>query len=434
MGCSVLATKGGATRVEYITTLKLSHLFSTHPQNYSRRNLHQLQRTPMFTKITQEDTISDSCVMSLPIVTPGSDNATDGGLHLMLDLPTELRCYILELLITDGHTEAYHTLLEHPEVRELVRCNFNAQFRAVKRHSNLAGQLQQILATTVLLSAHTNKLRSHELAEFLASNLVDENPHMSADSSSQAVVVLRKYQKYLVDAETLTDQFAKITIGNAAVRYASGDHCRYGADTLSKVEYRRILRAFLRLQLYIEIRKLYGVRRSLKRKLRGLFSLWTTWEFDEVRSLVEWIKIERSSLPKHYARSIRKLFALVDAHFYNDMAPYVKARPDPMRDRHRRSKFAKKSKRWNDTPASLDEGRADARNEDRRPLGYTSGCYAEYTQRVYREHFLAGGYPLWSRFTTSGYGWWHERNITSNLQSRFGQVYVTERFWRSRYG
>jgi hypothetical protein len=420
MGCSILATKGGATRVEYITTLKLSHLFSTHPQNYSRRNLHQLQRTPMFTKITQEDTISDSCVMSLPIVTPGSDNATDGGLHLMLDLPTELRCYILELLITDGHTEAYHTLLEHPEVRELVRCNFNAQFRAVKRHSNLAGQLQQILATTVLLSAHTNKLRSHELAEFLASNLVDENPHMSADSSSQAVVVLRKYQKYLVDAETLTDQFAKITIGNAAVRYASGDHCRYGADTLSKVEYRRILRAFLRLQLYIEIRKLYGVRRSLKRKLRGLFSLWTTWEFDEVRSLVEWIKIERSSLPKHYARSIRKLFALVDAHFYNDMAPYVKARPDPMRDRHRRSKFAKKSKRWNDTPASLDEGRADARNEDWRPLGYTSGCYAEYTQRVYREHFLAGGYPLWSRFTTSGYGWWHERNITSNLQSRFG--------------
>ena len=315
-----------------------------------------------------------------------------------------------------------------------MRCNFNAQFRAVKQHSNLAAQLQQILTTTVLISAHTNKLRSHELAEFLASNLVDEKPYVSVDSSSQSVAVLRNYQKYLVDAETLTDQFAKITIGNAAVRYVSGDLRRYGADTLSKVEHHRILRAFLRLQLYIEIRKLYGVKKSLKRKLRGLFFLWTTWEFDEVRSLVEWIKIERSSLPKHYARSIRKLFALVDAHFYNDMAPYVKARPDPMRDRHRRSKFAKKSKRWNDTPATLDEGRADARNEDWRPLGYTSGCYAEYTQRVYREHFLAGGYPFWSRFTTSGYGWWHERNITSNLQSRFGQVYVTERFWRSRYG
>jgi hypothetical protein len=68
---------------------------------------------------------------------------------------------------------------------------------------------------------------------------------------------------------------------------------------LSKVERHRILRAFLRLQLDIEIRKLYGTRRSLKRKLRGLFSLWTTWELDEVRSLVEWIKIERSSLPKH---------------------------------------------------------------------------------------------------------------------------------------
>lgn len=298
-----------------------------------------------------------------------------------------------------------------------MRCNLNTQFRAVKRYNNLAGQLQQILATTVLLSAHTNKSRSHELAEFLANNLFDENPHVSVDNSSQAVTVLRKYQTYLIDAETLTDQFAKITIGNAAARYSREKYPRYGADTLSKVEHHRILRTFLRLQLYIEIRKLYGARRSLKRKLRGLFSLWTTWELDEVRSHVEWIKIERSSLPKHYAKSIRKLFALVDAHFYNDMAPYVKARPDPMLDRHRRSKFAKKSKRWNDTPATLDEGRADARNKDWRPLGYTSGCYAEYTQRVYREHFLAGGYPLWSRFTTAQYGWWHYRNIASNLQS-----------------
>ncbi|KAB2108446.1 hypothetical protein AG0111_0g2525 [Alternaria gaisen] len=337
--------------------------------------------------------------MSLPIVTPGSDNATDGGLHLMLDLPTELRCYILELLITDGHTEAYHTLLEHPEVRELVRCNFNAQFRAVKRHSNLAGQLQQILTTTVLLSAHTNKLRPHELAEFLASNLVDENPHVSVNSSSQAVAVLSKHQTYLIDAEILTDQFAKITIGNAAAWYSYENHPRYGADTLSKVEHHRILRAFLRLQLYIETRKMYGVRKSLKRKLRGLFSLWTTWEFDEVRSLVEWIKIERRSLPKHYAESIHNLFALVDAHFYNDMAPYVRARPDPMHGRHRCSKFTKKSKRWNDTPATLGEGRADARNKDCRPLGYSEWYSAEFTQRVYREQFLAGGYPFWCRFT-----------------------------------
>jgi hypothetical protein len=179
----------------------------------------------------------------------------------------------LELLVIDEQFEAYYTLLEHPEIGEVVRCNFNAQFRAIKRHSNLAGQLQQILTTTVILSAHTNKLRSHELGEFLASNLVDESPHVSVDSSSQAVAVLSKYQKYLIDAETLTDQFAKITIGNAAARYSYENHPRYGADTLSKVEYHRILRAFLRLQLYIEIRKLYGARRSLKRKPRGLFSL-----------------------------------------------------------------------------------------------------------------------------------------------------------------
>jgi hypothetical protein len=336
--------------------------------------------------------------MPLPIVTPRSGDATDDGLRLMLDLPTELRCYILELLIIDEQFEAYYTLLEHPEIGEIVRCNFNAQFRAVKRHSNLAGQLQQILTTTVLLSAHTNKLRSHELGEFLASNLVDESPHVSVDSTTQAVAVLSKYQRYLIDAETLTDQFAKITIGNAAAQYHFGQQPRYGADTLSRIEHHRILRAFLRLQLYIEIRKLYGVRKSIKRKLRGLFSLWTTWEFDEVGSLVEWIKIERSSLPKRYSTSIHALFAVVDAHFYDDMAPYVRARPDPMRGRHRRSKFAK-SKRWNDTPATPDEGRADARNKDCRPLGYSEWYHAEFTQRVYREHFLAGGYPFWCRFT-----------------------------------
>ncbi|KAG9191390.1 hypothetical protein G6011_09478 [Alternaria panax] len=355
---------------------------------------------------------------------PKSEDVADHGLQRMLDLQTELRCYILELLIVeeqfDEPLDAYYTLLEHPEIGELVRCNFNAQFKALKRNRNLAGQLVQILTTTVLLSSHAKKLHSSQLAEFLASNLLDESPCVSVDNSTQAVAVLNKYQTYLLDADILTDQFAKMTIGNAVARHEPGHTYRFGTDTLSKVEYFRVPRAFLRLQLYAEIRRLYGAKKGFKRKIRSLFSLWTTWEFDEVRSLVEWITVERPSLPKHYAKSIRILFASISANFHNDMTPYVKIRPAPFRDLHRRSKFTKKAKRWSDTPTTPGEGRADARNRDWKPLGYVNGCFVNYTQRVYREHFLAGVYPFWCRYTIPQHGWWNDRDV--GLQARFGKV------------
>ena len=104
----------------------------------------------------QEDNGSESRVMT-PNKNGGSraasksDDATDYGLQRMLGLPTELRFYILELLIIDKRFDAYCMLLEHPEIGGLVRCNFNAQFKAVKRHHYLASQLQQILKTTALL-------------------------------------------------------------------------------------------------------------------------------------------------------------------------------------------------------------------------------------------------------------------------------------------
>lgn len=167
-----------------------------------------------------------------------------------------------------------------------------------------------------------------------------------------------------------------------------------------------------------------GQEKASSANFEAFFSLWTTWEFDEVRSLAEWIKIERPSLPKHYAKSICALFALVDIYFHNDMAPYVRIQPAPTRGRNRRSKFTKRSKRWTDTPATPNEGRADACNRDWRPLGYDGGCYAEYTQRVYREHFLARGYPFWSRHTTPQYGgWWRQRNCLDGLQTRFREVF-----------
>ena len=358
-----------------------------------------------------------------PTAPPDPDDPTDYGLERMLDLPTELRCCMLELLIKDEHFEAYYTLLEHPEMGDLVRCNFAAQFKAIKQHRYLASQLQHILTTAALLSTHTNRPRSSEqLAGFLNSNLHDENLRISVDSSGHAVGMLAQYQALLIDADILTDQFVHIALGNAVARWASSDQSRYGTDTLSDVEHHRVLRAFFRLQLYVVIRKLYGIGKGFKRKIRSLFSMWTTWEFDEVRSLAEWIKIERPFLPRDYDASIRKLFACVDRHFYNDMVPYVRIRPAPCHDRNRSSKFAKKSKTWLDTPATHREGRADARNRDWRPLGYSYGCHVGYTQQVYREHCLAEGFPFWCRYTKPHGGWWRFRD--AELFQKFGQAGV----------
>jgi hypothetical protein len=353
-----------------------------------------------------------------------SNDANDPDLQQMLDLPVELQCYILEILLDGNDFAAYYTLLEHPEIRELVRCNFTAQFAAIKRPRFLASEHQQTLTTTALLASHeTIPRRSLELAEFLRHNLRDENPRVCVVSSTQAIALLKKFQECLCDADILTNDFAMVTRCDAKSRNPYVPLPRYGTITLSPVEHHRILRAFLRLQLYTEIRNLYGAIESFKRKLRSLFSLWTTWEFDELRSLAEWMKIARPCVPREHPKSIHTLFGSVNEHFHNDMAPYVKTRPPPARDHNRRSKFAKKSKKWADTPTTPHEGSANARNKDWRLLGEQNRCYAEYTQRVYQEHFLAGGYPFWSRYTQPRQGWWMRRDSFSDLQLQFGMVF-----------
>jgi hypothetical protein len=104
-----------------------------------------------------------------PTTGPTRHNATDHGLQRMLDLPTELCCYIPKLLVKDKYFDTYYALLEHPEIGKLVYCNFHAQFRAIKRHRYLASQLQQILTTIALLSTHTKSPRSSgRIAQFLS--------------------------------------------------------------------------------------------------------------------------------------------------------------------------------------------------------------------------------------------------------------------------
>ena len=357
---------------------------------------------------------------------------TTNSLQQMLDLPPELKCRILGFLIDDDGIDAYYTLLEHAEIGELLRCNFNQQFKLITRHRvrryrPLAFQLQQILITTALLSAHKPR-SSGQLAEFFSESLLNVGQFISIDSAKQAVAVINTYRKSLQDADFIIEQYVKMVLGNAVIEICYLEQQPwYGTDTLSEIEHHRILRAFFRLQLYTRIRELYGGGRNFKRRLRALFSLWTSWEFDEVRSVAEWMILEYPNLPKGYAESIRNIFATVDTHYRLDMAPYVRTPPAPSRDRNRRSKFAKRCKNWSDTPVTLHEGRADARNKDWRLLGYQHGFTHEFTQRVYREFFLAGGYPFWSRWTKPRNGWWHSRNQASSLRMRFGECFVKQK-------
>ncbi|KAF2826060.1 hypothetical protein CC86DRAFT_446547 [Ophiobolus disseminans] len=329
----------------------------------------------------------------------------------MLDLPPEFKCYILEIFFNEGKICAYYTLLEHPEIAELLRCNFKQQLKLTRRHRPLASQLHHILITTALLPARLSR-SIRGFTEFLNDSLYNGHKKFSFRSATAAVSALVTYRDRFSDAETILRQFANMTRGNAMAwkfTYQEQPYC--GFETLSEVGYHRILRAILRLQLYAQLRTTYGHSRKTRRKIRAL-------------SVAEWMILENKNVPAHYAKGIRSLFAKIVSYFEVDMAPYVKVPPAPSRDHNRRSKFSKHCKNRDDTPANCHEGSADEKTKDWKPAGYHASCFAEFTQKVYREFCLADGYPFWSRYTRPRDAWWHRRNDEHDLSVRCGESYT----------
>lgn len=232
------------------------------------------------------------------------------------------------------------------------------------------------------------------MEHFMEIHLLGSSKSVQIQSAEQAVHALVAYQVHLGDADTILTQFSKITRTNSVVcKFPSGEQPYCGIKILSKVEHHRILRAILRLQTYEQIRKSYGTWRKRKRRIRALFSRWTPWGFDEVRSVAEWIILEHKILLSHYADGIQSLFKTVASRFEKDIKAYVRRLPTSYRDRNRRSKFAKHPKKWDDTRATAHEGSAGRRNKDWNPIGYDHGCYIEHTQ-VYRQFCQADGYPF----------------------------------------
>jgi hypothetical protein len=114
------------------------------------------------------------------------------------------------------------------------------------------------------------------------------------------------------------------------------------------------MRAIHRLQLYVQINTSYLESRKRHHKIKALFSLWTTWEFDEVRSLATGIVLayrDPSEIASEiYQQHVCDFFHYVYAHLETDMAPFVRFLLGAVHDTHKRKMFSKSSKTWSDAP------------------------------------------------------------------------------------
>jgi hypothetical protein len=171
----------------------------------------------------------------------------------------------------------------------------------------------------------------------------------------------------------------------------------------STTDYYRIIRAILRLQLYVHIGKRYQTTERRHRKVRALFSLLTTWEFDEVRSVATGIILAFREPYKNaeylHQQHVCDFFRYLYARFEDDIAPFIRFRRGAAHDSHRERKCTKSSKIWADAAVAWNQRnvswnpRYGVFNQPGRSyLGWLAGSPL---QELYKETFLGGGFPLW---------------------------------------
>jgi hypothetical protein len=74
------------------------------------------------------------------------------------------------------------------------------------------------------------------------------------------------------------------------------------------------MRAIHRLRLYVQIGKRYQTAERRHRKVGTLFSLWTMWEFDEVRSVATGIILafrEQDETPESCISSMSAISSII---------------------------------------------------------------------------------------------------------------------------
>jgi len=105
-----------------------------------------------------------------------------------------------------------------------------------------------------------------------------------------SVKYFRKYCEIQAKAASLTVHFATEAIRATYNFHHSTNTNALGPDNVPKYTLYHIFRAVLRLLLYAKLNELYS--KSPARMASAFFSQMKPWEFEEIRSIVEWLKYE----------------------------------------------------------------------------------------------------------------------------------------------
>jgi hypothetical protein len=150
------------------------------------------------------------------------------------------------------------------------------------------------------------------------------------DSASAAVVFVRIYFYLHHDAQIIARIYVRLILAQAFHRrsnpgLASKKHQPTGISRASLTDGYRNMRAIHRLQLYVHIGKRYQTTERRHRKIRALFSLWTTCEFDEVRSVAARIILafrEPTMIAEHlFQQHVCEFFHYIYTWFEGDVGP-----------------------------------------------------------------------------------------------------------------
>jgi hypothetical protein len=204
-------------------------------------------------------------------------------LQRLVDLPVELIYIILSHLLEDD-ARAYITLFEHSRIAAILHEDFPRQIRQIIHHYPASHrQSQRLLLTTCFFASRTAVPRStRALRESLDRSLHadDDNDIPQLYSASAAVIFLRSYFNLRHEAQTIAKSYVHLTLVQAFRRSNPDVMSKKDPPTstlwASTTDYYRIMRAIHRLQLYVHIGKRYQTTERRHRKVRALFSLWTT--------------------------------------------------------------------------------------------------------------------------------------------------------------
>ncbi|KAF1962107.1 hypothetical protein CC80DRAFT_499537 [Byssothecium circinans] len=243
----------------------------------------------------------------------------------LLSSPLEIQCEILRLLA--DNLDAYSAVIQQPEIARVLQFNFKTQLRLLRKwhpgpHAN---ELQSILVTVVLVRIQGTR-STKKLVKLLDASLQTAEMDFKPSEPNDAVEYIHQYNALHSSTKRIAASFAFTNLS----RYASTPRDAKppsGLDLPTTIEKHRIQRAIYRLHLYVAVCNLPKSKRKRNRQKRVklLFTRGTSWEFDEIRSIAEWIisRFPRKNQMRCEHAYDRQFFEHIHMHFEQDTAPLV---------------------------------------------------------------------------------------------------------------